>query len=260
MKKINHTFAVLAYKNSPYLEECLLSLKNQTVLSNIFISTSTPSPFIDKLAEKYSVNVIVHSKNNGIASDWSFAYKNCKTKYLTLAHQDDIYLKDYTETCVKTAGDTLIVFTDYVEMVNRKIRRTGFLLNIKRLILNPFFFVNGQITNNLVKKLLFFFGNPICCPSIMYNKEKIGFFEFDTSLSMNLDWEATMRLADMKGGFRYCNNKLLVRRLHPDSETTNALSSKRRQFEDRLMIAKVWPKILVNVFFKLYSFSYRLNG
>ncbi len=259
MKKSNHTFAVLAYKNSPFLEDCLISLKNQTIPSKIVITTSTPSAFIDKLAQQYNLSVLVNSKSEGIASDWSFAYENCDTKYITLAHQDDLYLKEYTEKCVNTVGDALIVFTDYFEMVNRKIRGFSFLISVKRLILLPFFFVNGQITHTLVKNLLLCLGNPICCPTILYNKEKIGFFEFDRSFSMNLDWEATLRLARMKGFLKYINYKLLIRRLHPGSETTNALSSNKRQFEDRLMVTKLWPKALANVFLKLYSFSYRFN-
>ena len=47
-----HTFAVCAYKESPYLENCLKSLKNQTVKSSIIMTTSTPNVFIKSLAEK----------------------------------------------------------------------------------------------------------------------------------------------------------------------------------------------------------------
>jgi len=38
-----HSFAVMAYKDSPYLSDCLDSLKDQTVKSEIYITTSTPS-------------------------------------------------------------------------------------------------------------------------------------------------------------------------------------------------------------------------
>ena len=48
-----HTFAICAYKESPYLEECIKSLKSQTVKSNIIIVTSTPNQFISDLSEKY---------------------------------------------------------------------------------------------------------------------------------------------------------------------------------------------------------------
>ena len=48
----NHTFAICAYKESPYLEECIQSLMNQTVKSDILIATATPSKYIDDIAAK----------------------------------------------------------------------------------------------------------------------------------------------------------------------------------------------------------------
>ena len=42
--KINlHTFAVCAYGESPYLEECVQSLLAQKVRTRILIATSTPN-------------------------------------------------------------------------------------------------------------------------------------------------------------------------------------------------------------------------
>ena len=53
MKKLNnHTFAICAYKESQYLEECIQSLKKQTVKSNIIMCTSTPNDYIKDLAKK----------------------------------------------------------------------------------------------------------------------------------------------------------------------------------------------------------------
>ena len=48
--RYKHVFAVCAYKDSPYLEQCIRSLKAQTVPSHIIICTSTPSSDIDRLA------------------------------------------------------------------------------------------------------------------------------------------------------------------------------------------------------------------
>lgn len=38
-----HTFAVCAYRESPFLEDCVRSLVRQTVKSRILIATSTPT-------------------------------------------------------------------------------------------------------------------------------------------------------------------------------------------------------------------------
>ena len=50
-----HTFVISAYQESPYLESCIKSLKAQTVPSEIICTTSTPSPYLMKLMEKYQI-------------------------------------------------------------------------------------------------------------------------------------------------------------------------------------------------------------
>ena len=43
---MNHTFVILAYNISDDLEECIKSVINQSVKSNIVIATSTPNDYI----------------------------------------------------------------------------------------------------------------------------------------------------------------------------------------------------------------------
>lgn len=57
---MKHTFVICAYKESEFLEECILSLKNQSISSEIFIATSTPNKYIEALAEKYNLKVFVN--------------------------------------------------------------------------------------------------------------------------------------------------------------------------------------------------------
>lgn len=83
----NHTFAICAYKESPYLEECIQSLMNQTVKSDILIATATPSKYIDDIAAKYNLKVYVNHGEHGITQDWNFAYSKAETDYVTIAHQ-----------------------------------------------------------------------------------------------------------------------------------------------------------------------------
>ena len=55
-----HTFVICAYKESSYLEECIVSLEKQTVKSNILMVTSTPNTFISEMAEKHNIPLIVN--------------------------------------------------------------------------------------------------------------------------------------------------------------------------------------------------------
>ena len=95
-----HTFVICAYKESSYLEECIVSLEKQTVKSNILMVTSTPNAFMSGMAEKHNIPLIVNEGEGGIVQDWNFGYSQCKTPYITIAHQDDIYEPAYAEKII----------------------------------------------------------------------------------------------------------------------------------------------------------------
>jgi glycosyltransferase involved in cell wall biosynthesis len=247
---MKHSFAIIAYKDSPYLEDCILSLLSQSVKSKIYVSTSTPSEYIDALSQKYDLEVFVNPLSKGIADDWSFAYNKAKTKYVTLAHQDDIYSKNYTKECLKRAEGlavNLITFTDYSELVDGVERNNSILLFIKKVLL----LVLG------VKGSLYF-GSVIPCPSVMYNKLNIGEFYFNDKFSINLDWEAWIRLSD-KGEFCFVNKRLMSHRIHSGAETSKGIKDNRRKNEDRILFTKLWGKTLGSMVSKIYSLSYLLN-
>ena len=66
---IDHSFAVMAYKDSPYLGECLQSLRNQTIKSHIYITTSTPSPYISEIAKQNDLDLFVSDSWHGMGTD-----------------------------------------------------------------------------------------------------------------------------------------------------------------------------------------------
>lgn len=116
---MKHTFVICAYKESEFLEECILSLKNQSISSEIFIATSTPNKYIEALAEKYNLKVFVNDGPGGITQDWNFGLSKVKTKYATVAHQDDIYESSYSEKIIKVMEKyrtSIIAFSDYNEL------------------------------------------------------------------------------------------------------------------------------------------------
>ena len=61
-----HTFAICAFQESPYLEECIRSLLTQTVSSEIIITTSTDNKYIRGTAGKYRIPVYVNTGEKGI--------------------------------------------------------------------------------------------------------------------------------------------------------------------------------------------------
>ena len=101
--KLLHTFVILAYKQSPYLQACVDSILAQTVPSEIIICTSTPNNYIQGIADKHGISVHVNTNGGSIGKDWNFGMRSAATQYVTLAHQDDIYHADFAEKCIALA-------------------------------------------------------------------------------------------------------------------------------------------------------------
>lgn len=261
-----HTFAILAYKDSPYLEECILSLINQSIKSDIYIATATPSIFLYNLAEKYNIPIYVNSASKGIAHDWTFAYNRCATSYVTLAHQDDIYFPEYTCRLLSACRNkhhrlNLIIFSDYKDLIGDKFRVFSVNLYIKKLILLPFL-LRRCIYSPFFKKAILSLGNPIQCSGVMYNKKQIGDFDFSDKFCCNMDWDTWLRLAARKGGFVYINQRLMAHRIHRFSQTALNIENMVRMNEDRAIFERLWPKFMAKILSNRYRLalnSYREN-
>ncbi len=263
MSAINHTFIIPAYKNSIFLEDCIKSLKQQTISSIIIITTSTPSEFIAGIARKYNIELLINEYDNGIAGDWNFAYKACNTKYLTLAHQDDVYLPDYTEKCLlyaekKTNSNMLLVFTDYKEVKTNKEKKSSLIITVKKILLLLFLFRNN-FKNPFIKKGILSFGNPISCPTVMFNILNIGPFEFSEKYRYNLDWEAWLRLAKRDGKFIYINRKLMLHRIHNESQTISQIRDNNREKEEEMIFISIWNKPFAKLLMSMYRYAAKLN-
>ncbi|HEV8270941.1 MAG TPA: glycosyltransferase [Chitinophagaceae bacterium] len=259
----NHSFAVMAYKDSPYLHDCLDSLKVQTVESEIYISTSTPSVYIDETAKKYGIKIFTTEPGQGIAHDWNFSLRVAKTKYVTLAHQDDLYDKRYSELCVKAAekfNDALICFTGYSEIVDGRERTSTLMLTVKKFMNFMFMPFKKNIKSKAWKKFCQSFGTAIPCPSVMYNKETLGDFKFSEKYKVSLDWDAWLRMAEMKGRFVYVPRTLSKHRIHKASATTEGIEGNVRQQEDFEIYCRIWPKFIAKLLLKFYAGSYKSNN
>ena len=258
--KFSHSFVVLAYKESPYLEECLKSLLCQNLKSDIIVSSSTPTNSLQKCCKKFNLSLIINPESpSSISKDWNFAYRQAKTDYVTLVHQDDIYCKNYAEKIFQGDNNFSIAFTDYHEIRNGKLSRHNLNLVIKRLLLLPFY-IKSNISNMLVKKAMLSLGSPICCPSVTYNKRLTGDFRFNDEFSINMDWDAWLAIASKDGSFKYINKAMVLHRIHADSETTAGVTSFRRQQEDLRIFRRLWGKCVGSLLAKIYSWSYKSNA
>lgn len=249
----NHTFVICAYKESPFLEECIKSVLNQNVKSNVIISTSTLNDYIKNLAQKYSIPVFANNGKSGIGEDWNFGISKTKTDYITITHQDDIYNPNYLEEIVKYLEknkDFVISFSDYREIKNGKQIELTTNLKIKKILLSPIkIFKNSKF----IKRRTLSLGSSICCPSVTINTKITGKNPYKTDLKCDLDWDTWYEMTKFKGNFLYINKELMQHRIHEDSETSNLIQNNIRLQEDLIMLNKFWPKPIAKFIMNFYK-------
>lgn len=261
MSTIKHTFVICAYQESTYLEDCVKSLYNQTVSSKLLMVTSTPNEFIKDIADKYEIELRINSGKKGIVNDWNFAYSQADTQYITIAHQDDVYAKTYTEIMIKEmerAEKPLIGFTDYAEIRENQIVKNNTMLKIKRLMLLPLN-VRSFHKSRFLRRRILSFGCPICCPSVIFNKENLPVQIFKEGYRSDEDWQAWEKLSRLNGEFVYCSRILTFHRIHGESATTAIIGDKVRSREDYEMFLKFWPEPIAKMLVSLYSKSEKSN-
>lgn len=260
MALYRHSFALCAYKESEFLEQCLLSLLNQTVKSRVYISTSTPNAHIQGIADKYGIEVFVNRGIKGITGDWNFAMSKADTEYVTIAHQDDLYEPDYAERIIGAMDRhkaPIIAFSEYYEIRNGKKVLDNRLLKIKRLMNSPFkLFPSSKFVRNRILSV----GNPVCCPAVTFCRKGCEDFSFDPQLKVACDWEAWVRLAQYKGGFVYVSAPLMGHRIYEGSTTTEMITNGIRYEEELMIYRKYWPEPIARFLVRKYSAAYRSNN
>lgn len=253
-----HIFAVCAYGDSPYLEECILSLKKQTLPAKIIICTSTPRPCIKAVAEKYSLPLYVRDGASDIQDDWNFAYNKADAELVTIAHQDDQYCPEYLQSvrdCWERWPDTTVFTTDCTIVKNGVQQPTGTINRVKRLLRAPLR-NHARADRRGRKRAVLRFGNPIICPSCTYNKAVLGTPLFTSEYKFVLDWDTMWKLADIPGRF-YCAEKpLMLYRVHDGSETKKCIQDNRRASEELSMYNKIWPKPVSRLLMLFYKKAY----
>lgn len=253
------TFAVCAYKDSPFLEEAILSAKKQTIPVEIIIATSTPSNYIKTIAQKYNIPYIVNQEKAGIASDWEFALSHIKTPYGAILHQDDVYFPDYAENIVRKfqkTPDSLIAFSDYGDLTeDGRIHSNRVYLWIKRILLTAFY-IKPTHRSKFFKRSAVALGNAICCPSVSYNLINASPIVFDRKYSVNLDWAMWLSLSNRKGAFIYIRKKLMAHRIDESMESASAIADSRRFNEDLAIFTSVWGSRIAKLLMRFYTKSY----
>jgi glycosyltransferase involved in cell wall biosynthesis len=260
---MDHSFVIPVYRAAPHLTVLLESLRAQTgTPSEILLASSTPSAELAATAKRFALPLHVNPQRIDIAADWNFALAKAKTGLVTLAHQDDVFAPNYVEQLTGALlrhPAALLAFCDYSEHTVLAARPANINLKIKRALRRHAFGTRECISEARDKVRLLSLGNPICCPSVMFNRGTLGDFQFPNGYKTNLDWMAWLELARRTGGFVYVPECLVSKGVHAESETTASIANRAREREDRAIFEALWPWPVAAALAALYKFGYRAN-
>jgi len=256
--KLDHCFVVPTYRENPFLPDCLKSLRGQSQPSTIIITTPTPSPFIFETAARFGVEVLVNPSDGGIAANWNFALNASRARYVTLAHQDDVYFPEFLRRTLSLFArhrGAALAFTGYSEIDdqgNAVDTKVGLAKGaIERLALGE-----SEVIRSLRLRNFLAFGNALPCSSVTFDRNELPDFEFSSAFSSNLDWEAWWRLSKQGKTFLRCREKLVGRRYNSLTTTSDLLRTGLRQAEDLMMFERFWPKPISDMLAYVYRAGY----
>lgn len=253
-----HTFAICAYKDSPYLEDCVQSLMFQRKFSEIIMCTSTPDEYIKEIADTYSIPLYVREGKSDIVDDWNFAVSKVKTPWVTVAHQDDVYNRSYSlevVSAIKKRPNAIMAFTDYYPIKKGQIT-SDLNSRLRRFFRSP---MKSKLLSSmrLFKKYCLSCGNSICCPTCAYNKQLIEGDIFKSHLKFACDWETFVDLAETKYPFLYVDKVLAYYRIHDEATSKEWTEDNRRKDEEIYMFRKFWPDWIINIGYRFFKISYK---
>ncbi len=254
----DHCFMVVAFGDSPFLVDCLTSLKSQTRASRICVATSTPSNHIIRVAARFDAPVIVNFGGASIADDWNFALDVADARYVTLAHQDDVYFPTFTARSLEALGalaSSVFCFTGYREIADDGSPRHSKISIVKHLLDRAILGRRTRVGGARLRAFLSL-GNPLACSSVTFDCQRVGAFAFSNEYRSNLDWDAWLRLLSAGGVFARLPDKLVGRRHNLLTATSRLIREGVRQDEDLALFRRLWPSPVGEIIAQTYKAGY----
>ena len=191
---MNHTFVIPVYRSAPNLLVLIESLRAQEDPgSEILLATSTPLRGARGDRKAFALPLHVNQWRIDIAADWNFALGAARSELVTLAHQDHCYGPTYVaglRAALRRHSGAILAFCDYSEHTALGVRPDNINLKIKRALSRRAFGKRECIADTRDKMKLLSLGNPICCPSVMFDRSALVDFRFPEGFQTNLDWMA----------------------------------------------------------------------
>jgi teichuronic acid biosynthesis glycosyltransferase TuaG len=194
---------ISAHKDRGFLDECILSAKNQTFKDYEIILSSDGNPDLMFCAEKHGINFIITPKSNH-STALNHAMIHAQGDWIKEIHDDDLLMPDCLTDLYKWKGDCDLIYANAINFSgkNESIYRSPVKIELSDLL--------PAVTN------------PINGSSVLFKRDvflKAG--GFDTKLIYSEDYDFYLNLLTKGYKFGYVDSVVSKYRIHEDRQTTN---------------------------------------
>ncbi|QJW91711.1 glycosyltransferase [Spirosoma taeanense] len=236
------TFAIPYYRGLDLLEKAIQSVFSQTQSDwKLLISNDGgPDPALDALVARFAdsrVTLVHNERNMGMAGNWNACLDRADTPLVTLLHADDELLPNYTAVVMQAVADHPDATLYYCQAsVVDENGQPSFSLpdRVKRFIqpqpVGPYTQLTGEAALTRLLR-----GNFIFCPTICYQKSRLGELRFSSDWRFVLDFDLTTHLLLKEHTFIGINEVAYAYRRH-GSNATVEYTQNRLRFEEEIQL------------------------
>jgi len=224
------TILIPAYNHAAYIEECILSVLNQTydnleiIIINDGSTDDTESVIKNVIDNKNSIsNIEYYSQDNqGVCKTLNRGIKLAEGKYIASIASDDVWVTDKIEKQVdflEKNNDVGLVFTDTFfihDQSKASLKHTDYKPEIKK------YFLNGIQNVNIHNKLLYDCFIPAV--SVMMRKDCLDIVGYYDEELKSEDYNMWLRFT-MLYPIGFIDEPLAYQRKHDNNASNNALSA-----------------------------------
>ncbi len=205
----------------------------------------------------------INPRRMDISADWNFALATANTRFVTLAHQDDLFECSYVtrlRAALSANPGAIMAFCDYSEhSPHGTAPAKSQSANKARPLHEESSAPENAFPRRATKCAFYRWATRSVAPVSCWIGQKIPNFRFPSGFHTNLDWMAWLSLAHGPGGFVYVRDRLISKGVHADSATTATIANRTREREDRVLFDALWPRPVAAALAAAYRLGYRAN-
>ena len=208
------TVIITAYKDRGWLDDAIISAKNQTFEDYDIILTSDGDAGLSKYATRHGIDFCYTHKNSWVTA-MNKAVDMAKGEWIKVLNDDDLLTKNCLKDLYNNRGD-MVYGNDII------------FNGTEKLYCPP-----ADIT---IKNLLPLIKNPIPFPTVLFKKDVLlAVGGFDPEIPLASDYDFYINLLTHGFTISYCNSVVAKYRIHGNMYSKTYKMSERKRIKDYMV-------------------------